>query len=322
MHKRFEVILNPIAGAGRARLLVDRLARRLLHNGDTVNVFRTQAAGDARRRAAEIGRGDADALLVAGGDGTVSEVIDGLAAPAGPIDRGGHPPLALLPVGTENLLARVLGARPNIAQIEATLHAGHLHEFDVARLARPADRGDAWDAGTGPHARGGQGHFMMVAGAGFDAEVVHRLALRRSGNISYADYVGPVVSTFLHYDYPALRVEADGELICEQPALAFIGNIPRYAMGLPICHQARFDDGLLDLVVFKCCSRRQLLLHSLRTIRKRHLTHRDVVYRQVRRAVIRAAAPVALQVDGDDCGQLPVEFSMPGLSVRLLAPAR
>jgi len=318
MGKRFEIILNPIAGAGQAQRLVDRLCRRLRGGGNAVTVFSTRSAGDARGRAASLGRDDAEAILVAGGDGTISEVIDGLASPAGPLHTGAHPPMAILPVGTENLLARVIGARPNLAQAEATLMRGRPRGFDVAELRRPPDRGDRWDAGGGPGA--GLGHFVMVAGAGFDGEVVHRLALTRAGNITYADYFGPILRTLMSYAFPPLRIEADGQLLCDEPALGFIGNIPRYAWGLPICRRARFDDGLLDLVIYKCSHRRQLVLHSIRTMLSAHMNHRDVIYRQVRHAVIRSDRPVALQVDGDDGGQLPVEFRQTGEQVRLLTP--
>ncbi len=318
MFQRFEIIVNPVAGAGASRRLVAQLTRRLRGKGHGVHLFCTKAAGDARRRARELSGDEFDAVLVAGGDGTISEVIDGLADDSGPLANGGHPPLAILPAGTENLLAKVLGARPNIAQAEATLTAGRPRRLDLGRICRPSDIGGGWDAGAGP--RDLCGHFLMVAGAGFDGEVVHRLAEHRAGNITYLDYLGPLAATFLQYDYPPLHVTADGEVVCDEPALAFVGNIPRYAMGIPILMHARFDDGLLDLVVFKCRHRRGLLAHSLRTLLKTHPEHPDVVYRQVKRAAIRANRPVQLEVDGDACGQLPVEFSVTDKQVDLLAP--
>lgn len=318
MSKRFEILLNPVAGAGASKRLVDRLQRRLDGKGHAVNVFCTSAAGDARKRAAELSADAADAILVAGGDGTISEVIDGLASTAGPLENGGHPPLAILPVGTENLLARVIGARANIAQAESTLLGGHVRQLDIGKLSRPEDRGDSWDSGDGP--RGGCSHFLMVAGAGFDGEVIHRLARQRSGNITYANYIAPLLTTFINYRYPPLYVEADGEVICNEPALAFVGNIPRYALGIPILKNARFDDGLLDLVVFRCSDRRQLLAHSMRTLMRKHDQHPAVTYLHVKEAVIRADCPVPLEVDGDDGGQLPARFSMTGKQVALLTP--
>ncbi len=316
MHKHIEIIMNPIAGAGRARSLVDRLSRRLRGQGHRVTAYCTGSAGDGRTRAAALFAPDADAVLVAGGDGTISEVIDGLVSAGG--NGTARPPLAILPVGTENLLGKVLGARPNIAQAEATLLGGLPVQLDVGHRCRPADQLDGWDAGAGPPS----GHFLMVAGAGFDAEVVHRLHSVRAGRITYADYLDPILRTLVSYQFPPIRVEADGQVICEEPALVFLGNIPRYALGLPICLHAQADDGLLDLVVFKCARFGQLVMHSLRTILRCHLRHPGVVYRQVRCAVIRARQDVQLEVDGDDCGQLPVRFTMPGKQVRLLAPPK
>ncbi|MDD4889594.1 MAG: diacylglycerol kinase family lipid kinase [Phycisphaerae bacterium] len=315
-HKRFEIIVNPIAGAGAAEPIVESLAARLQSAGHSVGVFRTGAAGDARAHASRLRSPGIDALLVAGGDGTISEAIDGLVTEGEPGDR---PPLAILPIGTENLLGKLIKAKANVAVAESTLLHGHVREFDVAHLMRPPDAGNAWDAGAGP--RCGLGHFLMVAGVGFDAEVVHRLAQKRDGNITYADYVAPIVQTLFRYGFPPIRVEADGEILCEEPALVFVGNIPRYALGLPICQRAIVDDGLLDLVVFKCDNYMGLLMHSVRTILRKHIGHRRVIYRQVRQIEVRSCQPVSLEVDGDDFGQLPVRFTIPGHRVRLLVPA-
>jgi YegS/Rv2252/BmrU family lipid kinase len=278
-----------------------------------VNIFRTGAAGDARRRAGELSTDQVDALLVAGGDGTISEVIDGMMNVGGPA-----PPLALLPVGTENLLGKVIGARASVGQVVATLARWRTRTFDVGRLDRPADRGDRWDTGAGPLPQ--LSHFMMVCGAGFDSEVVHRLAQSREGSITYADYFPPIVHTLMDYDFPTMRVEADGELVCDEPAMVFVGNIPRYAWGLPICKKADSTDGLLDLVVYRCANRRELVAHSVRTVLWDHVGHPRVTYQHVRDVVVRCERAISLQVDGDDCGQLPAEFAMAGEKVRLLCP--
>jgi YegS/Rv2252/BmrU family lipid kinase len=317
LYRHFEIIMNPIAGAGEAELLVESVAAELGGEGHDVRVFRTTGPGDARRRAAQMVVPQVDAVLVAGGDGTISETIAGLLEDAAGAAR---PPLAILPIGTENLLGRCIGAKASVVQAELTLLHGRVMEFDVPRLERPPDRGDEWDAGPGP--RCGIGHFMSIAGMGFDAEVVHRLARTRAGNINYANYLAPIASTLYRYRFPTVRVEVEGEVVCQEPAMVFIGNVPRYALGLSICRDARVDDGLLDLVVFKCRNYFDLIEHSFWTLLRRHVGRKRVVYRQVRQVDVRSCQPVALQVDGDDLGSLPARFSMVGQRVRLLAPPR
>jgi diacylglycerol kinase (ATP) len=315
VYRHFEIIMNPIAGTGEAELLVEGLARELRAGGHSVGVLRTAGPGDARAHASRLVAPDVDAVMVAGGDGTISEVIDGLLAEHGQTTR---PPMAILPIGTENLLGRLVQARASVVQAEATLLRGRVVEFDVPHLERPAAGGDGWDFGAGP--RVDFGHFTIVAGMGFDAEVVHRLARMRVGNITYANYVAPIASTLYRYRFPTIRVVADGEVVCEEPAMVFVGNIPLYAMGLAICRDARADDGLLDLVVFKCRNYFELIEHSFWTLLRRHVGHRRVVYRQVRQVEVRARQPVALQVDGDDFGQLPALFIISGHRVRMLVP--
>jgi diacylglycerol kinase family enzyme len=160
----------------------------------------------------------------------------------------------------------------------------------------------------------------LILGVGFDGEVVRRLAAGRSGHISHLSYFWPLWRTFWEHDFPRMRIVADGEPIFDDYGLAFIGNISRYAVGLRICRDARFDDGLLDLVVFSCREQAHLILHAGWTLLRRHPLKGNVVYRQFRHCTIETDSPVPSEVDGDVGPSTPLDVRVTPHRIRLLIP--
>ncbi len=294
MRKAVQFIVNPISGSARLDPIVQRVRGRLHREGIATCVRRTEAPGDATRLAHDAA-GQVHAVVAVGGDGTVREVIEGL--------MGRDVPVAVLPGGTENLVARHFGIPPTAEALCQALQRGRRQRVDVGVL--------------------NQQHFLVVVGGGFDAQVVERLVRLRTGHISYATYFWPLWRTFWQYDFPAIRVEADGEQLINAPSLVFAGNLRRYAIGLRILREAQCDDGLLDLCIFPCRWQGRLLMHSARTLLRRHIGRGQVIYRQCRTIHIDARERVRLQVDGDLGPSLPVRVSVaPGAAVLLLPRPR
>jgi len=291
--KTLLVILNPISGYARSRQLPIRLRRRLEEEGFEAYFHITCGPDDAKRAAS--GAADRfDAIVVAGGDGTIREVIDGLA--------GRSVPLAILPTGTENLLAKELKVPSNnLEALIASLKGGRLQNLDLA-LANGR-------------------HFLMVSGVGFDAEVLHHLLRYRTSNITHLTYFWPIWRTFWEYAFPPISAWVDGEkLVDNQRGLLFVSNIRRYAVGLRICMQARCDDGLLDVCFYPCTHQIPLLLHAWRTVWGRHVRQGGAVYRQGRTVRVESNQRIAFQTDGDPAGFLPAQFSIRQHQVKILTP--
>jgi len=129
--------------------------------------------------------------------------------------------------------------------------------------------------------------------------VIRRLSAVRTGHISHLTYFWPLWRTFWEHDFPRLRVVADGQEIFHDQGLAFVGNISRYSVGLRICRDARFDDGLLDLVVFSCREQGSLMLHAAWTLLRLHPLKGNVLYRRVKAVKIESDRPAPCQIDGD-----------------------
>jgi YegS/Rv2252/BmrU family lipid kinase len=285
------IIINPHSGYGDHGLVLAKLSASLREAGFDVMAYTTAAPEDATRYARQI-VGKASLAMVWGGDGTVNEVVNGLA--------GTDVPILTCPAGTENLLAKELRISLDPAEILRTVRHGRISDCDVGVV-------------------NGR-NFMSIIGVGFDGEVVRRLASVRTGHISHLSYFWPIWRTFWEHDFPRMRITADGEEIFDDFGLAFVGNISRYSVGLRICRDALYDDGLLDLVVFHCHQRGSLMLHAAWTLLRMHPLKGDVIYRRLRKVRFETAKPVPTQIDGDVGPNTPIEVSIAPQRIKLLIP--
>lgn len=281
MRRRLVAIVNPVSGRRDMSAVVGRVGDVIHERGGRLEIARTGGAGDAMRIARSL-EDAVEAVLVVGGDGTASEVVDGLAQRSLPI--------AILRTGTENLLARELAMPTDQEAIADLLLTGESRPFDVGRVNGRL--------------------FVVVTGVGFDAECVERLTRRRTGHISRWTYFRPTWNTFWSHRFPVMTVEADGSIVFEGPGLVLIGVISRYAAGLRVFSRARLDDGLLDLVIFPARGRWQLLPHGVRALLGRHVGRGGVIYRHAASIRVWSSESVSVEVDGDVGGRLPIEIAV------------
>ena len=288
-------IINPVSGRCNLAGKVQEVVRHVCRAGQSMSVRLTRSAGHA----AEIARqadSDVQAILVVGGDGTVREIINGQLA------AGRNIPMCLLRTGTENLVAKHFAQPTQPAEVARTLLEGRQAPCDVGEI-------------------NGR-NFMLVSGVGFDAEVVRRLSRQRRGHITHLSYFWPIWRTFWAHRYPKLQVRADGDLVFDGRGLAFVGLMPRFAVGLRILKRARTDDGMLDLCVMPCQSQLRLLGHAAGTLVRIHDRLAGVIYRKCLEVQIDGDPSVPLEVDGDEAGSLPARYRVLPSAATLLVPLR
>ena len=234
------IVHNPVSGSGRAARLAARAGQALAALGIAVRQEPTAARGDG---AAIAGRWKdrCRALLAVGGDGTLREVLEGLS--------GSPTPIATLPAGTSNLLARALGLRPDPLQAAAVIAAGRTRCLDALRIET---------LGSAPRTG------VLFVGAGFDAAIVADVAARRaravasgrSGNLSFAAYALPALRAFLAWRPPALALAIDGAPLAGGPwGWVLAANLGLYAYGMRLGAGIAPDDGVLDLLALRARSR-------------------------------------------------------------------
>lgn len=239
-------------------------------------------------------RGSLRAVVAAGGDGTVSLLANEL---------GRDVPIALFPLGTENLLAKHLGVTADVAEVTRTLEMGRTTRLDVGRANGTC--------------------FLVMASCGFDADVVHRLHRRRSGHIQHWSYAGPILGAMFGYGFPRIRLTVDGEPMPGRwVKWAFVFNAPRYAMNLPLVEDASPLDGELDLCTFRGGNFVTGLFYLITVFFRRHRRWGQSEVRRLRRLRLESDRPVPYQLDGDPGGHLPLDIGIEPAFLEVLIPPR
>jgi diacylglycerol kinase family enzyme len=322
------IAANPRSGARSGRRRVERLAAELeSERFDVHTVTELARLGDEACRAHDAG--SLRAVIAAGGDGTVASVAN-LVPP--------DVPLAVFPLGTENLLAKHLGMRAHARRMCRIISDGTYVRLDAGRA-------------------GGR-LFLLMLGCGFDAEVVRRLHSQRRGHIQKLAYAKQILATIRNYQYPEIVVrfecaeestsptaaghavlatagstrqsaatslaaiaESDSEMATDADTAGraesvvrakwvFVANLPRYAGGLGIVPDADGADGRLDVCTFREGSFITGLYYLGGVLLGRHRLSGDCTTRRVRRVRLESEQAVYYQLDGDPGGQLPVDIEV------------
>jgi YegS/Rv2252/BmrU family lipid kinase len=284
------LIVNPVAGRGRAPALAERAAALLDADGHAVEVVRTRAAGDAAT-AARSHEGRAECIVVLAGDGTLSEVVNGLRDPSATC-------LTQLPLGTANLLARDLALPRSPEQLTAVIRAGRLRRIDLGRV--------------------GARRFLLLASCGFDALVTRALRERRD-RLGFRGYLRPIASAIRHYRPPRLEIEIDGSERLPGE-LVIVTNVRNYGGLFVAAEGARCDSGCLHVVVFRHAGRADLVRIAWAGLRRAVSRMPDVELRSALSVRIESGEPAPVEVDGDYWGSTPVTLEIEAGVVPVLVP--
>jgi YegS/Rv2252/BmrU family lipid kinase len=262
--------------------VIQRIVEAVAPLGWRLEVRETAERGDATRLAAEAVARGLPAVLVAGGDGTLNEAIQGLA--------GSETAVGVVPLGTINIWARELGlARDPVEAVRE----------QVLGQARRIDLG-----------RANGRYFLLMAGLGFDAEAVYAAEgepKRRFGPLAFF-VIGLLAA--IRTRGSRLRVRADGRVFETSAALVTIGNTRLWAGAVQITHRATADDGLLDVCFFPGRSLAGKLRHLTLVLARRHDADEAVTYMQVRELLVAARPQLPLQVDGEPLGKTPARIEI------------
>ncbi len=275
------LVVNPVAGRRRRRVI--REIERLLREKISCTAVITREKGDAFAFARDVA--DTDFIIVAGGDGTFNEVINGLLSSA-PDKK--NIPLALIPLGTTNVLAKELGIPHNV---EKAVHLALTGAPKKISLGRINNR-----------------YFSLMAGIGFDGEAVLRANERFKRISGKGAYIYSGLKTLAGYRPPLIQVKIPKETFTGFTAVA--GNARFYGGNFQVTPKADITEPLIDVCLLKSKSRKRLLRFIAGVIFKRHLNLNDVIYRRVNRVEITSKDTVHVQVDGDYFGTLPVSIDV------------
>jgi diacylglycerol kinase family enzyme len=294
MRRRFFLLENPGAGVAGSPLIVDVL-RLLAEAGAAIARSRNSdipSACTAVREAAQ--SGNYDAIIAAGGDGTIRHAAASLI--------GGDVPLGIIPVGTGNVLAHEIGLARTPTAIARSLLEG-----PVARVACAEANGEP---------------FLLMVGAGFDARVVGALDPRLKSRLGKVAYAGPLIGAIIR-PVDTLSVTVDGRR--HLATWAVIANARHYGGRFVVAPRTGILERGLEAILFKTRNRAMLLAQLMSLAAGRlepgSAQNGDIAMLACARATIRAHRPVPVQVDGDAFGTTPIDVNAGTREVRLILPA-
>ena len=311
------VISNPLAGAKSGQADILELNLRLRNLGfQPRDLHSLDAIGSTVRES--LAAGKLRAVVCVGGDGTVAAVVNRTPA---------ETPVAILPRGTENLLAKYIRQPFDPAGVCEMIAAGHFAQLDVGRA--------------------GDKLFLLMLSAGFDADVVHRMAASRTGHITHWSWAKPIWDSLRSYKYPELRISwrdlgqqakstsatAGGNVPQAAPSKdplrwdnqtlarwAFVLNLPCYARGLPIAPAAIGTDGQFVICAYDGASLYAGLKLLVHTLLGRHHRLPNCQMLKANQLRLESDHPIPYQVDGDPGGWLPVNIEIVPKRMRLVVP--
>ncbi len=289
------LIYNPCAGRLRGRgarkleKVVDFLGGRGIH----CELRATSGPGTATVLAQQEVEDGRDLIIVCGGDGTVNEVVNGMA--------GSHVPLALFPAGTANVLAKELGLPWEIRQAADCILTG-----EVRRIAL---------------GRAGERYFIAVAGVGADANIVYHLQGAAKLRLGILSYWLEAFCQLVLYDFPEFTAAVGDEEV--STVLLIVSRTRHYGGPVQITRGADFFGDEFEVCAFPRRSRLTYLLYFLAQFVGLLESFPAVRFLRAQKASARSCdRRVHVQVDGELAGELPMDFTLIPNALSLVLPRR
>jgi diacylglycerol kinase (ATP) len=311
------VIVNPASADGATRENWPKFASDLRTHFGAFSVVFTEAKGHARELAAEAATHSTKLIIACGGDGTISEVANGI------IESKQDVELAILPGGTGSDFRRTLTMPTKIAAAARALRDGRARKIDAGRVTFVNDRGERETR-----------FFINVASFGMSTSVLDRTSSgearkwipafaprKLSSKLSYA---AATLQTTLSSSPTEVQVQLD-----EQPerrlriAEFCVANARYYGGGMKIAPEAKFDDGFFDIVTIGDASSFRILANAPRLYFGAHLRMNEVTHALARQVVarpVRRVEEIRVELDGEVVGRLPATFEIMPRVLRVRHP--
>jgi diacylglycerol kinase (ATP) len=296
MARHIAVLANPFAGKGRGRAAAETALQRLRERGAEVRVYAGETPADTKALAREAIAARPVAIVVVGGDGTLSGILGDLVA--------AELPVALVPAGTGNDLARALDLPRHDPAAAADLALdGAARRIDVGEIRTPT----------------GVAGFLTIAALGFDAKVSERTNRLRWPHGALRYYLALLIE-LVRLRPLLFAVAVDGGEVRVRPGtLIAVGNTASYGGGMPVCAGADATDGMLDLVEVAPIGRLRLLRLFPLLLRGTHLARREVAHRRARTVTV-SAPGLVVYADGERLGEDACTISVHPSALTILTP--
>ena len=297
------LIFNPMAGRARSlrSAALERARRVLARQGIDSELAPTDGPGSGTELARRAVREHRQMVIVCGGDGTLNEVVNGLA--------GSAVPLALLPAGTANVFAKELGLPWDIERAASLIAGSRLRRIALSHV-------------TAADLEGGGRYFLSLAGAGPDGAMVRAVDQRLKDQTGTMAYWLEGFRQLGVYRFPRFRVQLESET--SEATLIIAGRTKHYGGPFQITTRADLYGNDFELMLCTTRSRWKYLCYLPLLLAGSLRRARDV--RFLRATTIHCepidAEPVWVQVDGEPAGRLPADFRIASDALTLAVPEK
>lgn len=289
-------IINPVAGKGHAEELIPEIKKIFSQKKEFFEIVVTQRPGHATEIARSNATGPDVRVYSVGGDGTLNEVLNGLA--------GSCSSLAVIPAGSGNDFIRSINEETNAFKALNDILTGHEKYIDLGKVN---DR-----------------YFINISSIGFDAEVAESASKLKtiplvSGNLAYL--LG-IFYTLVRYNNNSIVIDIDGVKFEREVLLVAVANGKFYGGGMMAAPEAVVDDGVFDICLIDRMKRSKILHFFPKFIKGCHSTIEGVHFYRGKRVSISSEKPLLLNTDGDVRSVNDAIFEVIPKGIRVVVPAR
>ena len=281
--KRARIIYNPTSGRELFKKHLPEVLIKLEQAGYETSCHATVCEGDATEAARTAVERRYDLVVAAGGDGTLNEVVNGLA------EQEYRPKLGIVPMGTTNDFARAVHIPRDIGAAVDIIIKGDTIPVDIGRM-------------------NGNRYFINIAGGGRLTELTYEVPSKLKTVIGQLAYYLKGIEMLPSIKATDLTIEYDGKLF-EGEAMLFLIGLTNSVGGFEkLAPDASINDGMFSLLILKKTNLAEFIRIASLAVRGDHINDPHVVYTQANRVKVYSKDKVQLNIDGEFGGLLPVEF--------------
>jgi diacylglycerol kinase (ATP) len=297
---RSALIVNPMAKRGKAVLLAQRAQKRLMERGWHCELLVSESGEHIRQLTEKAVNQNVDAVIIAGGDGSIHQAVQVLA--------NTNVPLGIIPCGRGNDLARALGL-PHSPELAADVIADrNLKRIDLGLIS----------AANLP-----EPHFYCgIVTCGFDSEVADFAYRHRNIPGSWLGYFGATLILLAKFQFQQVRVQGDNLEFQGSVLLVATANCPSYGGGLWIAPTAQIDDGLLHVCIVRQTSKFRIFLLLPTVFTGKHILEPEVSLHATKKVRLEGEQQLPLFADGDPVGTTPAEIQVAPKPLTVFAPPK
>ncbi|MBY0122202.1 diacylglycerol kinase [Bacillus sp. S/N-304-OC-R1] len=280
--KRARIIYNPTSGREIFKKNLAEVLQKLEKAGYETSCHATTGPGDATTAAKIAVKRKYDLVVAAGGDGTINEVVNGLA------EQEYRPKLGIIPVGTTNDFARALHIPRDIEAAADIIAKGDTIPVDIGRIN---DR-----------------YFINIAGGGRLTELTYEVPSKLKTMLGQLAYYLKGIEMLPSIRSTEVRIEYDGKLF-EGEAMLFLVGLTNSVGGFEkLAPDSSINDGLFSLLILKKTNLADFIRIATLAVRGEHINDPQVIYTQANRIKVQSSEKLQLNLDGEFGGLLPAEF--------------